>query len=116
MGLEDLTDGAEENHKKDRAEQLGLESIDGLENLESLQERIKTHRSLIVSQDKEIEYLEKKADTLEVLLLQVIKDNGKQSESTHTARVGEADDQSDQKVQDGEDDDGGSSGDWSIDL
>ena len=116
MALEDITGGAEENYQQDRAESLGLEDIDELENLESLQDRIQTHRSLIISQDKRIEDLEDTVESMKSMLSQIIRDGEYGSRSAHTSGMGNGTEQrKESREGEGSDDSGDTDG-WSIDL
>jgi len=110
MSLDDITDGAEENHKKDRAERLGLTDVEDLENVEAMQTRLSNQRSLLVGMDSRIERLEDEISSMRRLmheLLEVYKDGNKANNPERMAEEEKKSD-GDNKEEDG---DG-----WEIDL
>lgn len=129
MGLDNITDGAEESYEKDRAEKLGLDDVDQLEDFEDSITRIKNLSSIVVAQDKRIEELESKVRSLTMLLEEAVrqeKDGSKTANPNGDGEVGGAGRTTDAAGVDGqhdegedgglfgEDDDGESSYEWEV--
>lgn len=116
MGLEEITDGAEEKHDKDRAERLGLESVEELENVEAMQTRLDNQNSIIISMDRRIEELEDTVTSMRSLLGELLGAYKDEIRSNNTTEVGETKKQSAEKDESNSSDDSGEEGGWSIDL
>lgn len=116
MALEDITDGAEDKHDKDRAERLGLESVDDLENVEAMQTQLENQRSLIISMDLRIEELEQTVNSMRSLIAELLEAYKDDNRPNDTTEVGEEEDKRDEENESSSQDGGGGESSWSIDL
>jgi hypothetical protein len=74
MGLEDIGDKIKKRDKEERADDLGLDSIDKLEDIDEVKGRLNDISQSHVSQDKRIEELEGEVNTLWKVLKILIED------------------------------------------
>lgn len=84
MGLEDIGDKVRKRDKKQRAEDLGLDNIDQLEDIEEIRQRLNDISQAHVSQDGRIEKIEAEIETLwKVVKLLLEKHEGGNETSEH---------------------------------
>lgn len=70
--IDDAVEDAKKSQKQNKAERLGLDSSDSLENLEELNKRVDTISELMVATDSRMEKLEDEMSTIRALMRELI--------------------------------------------